>query len=142
MGIRCADHATPSIRIIRLQTTGHGVSCVFIRILFDNVNFMRCICYSSKELTVPTDCIFGKATSYRLDDRRVGVRVPVGPKIFTFLRRPDRLWGPPSFLPNGYRGQSGRGVKLTIPPASAEVKKTWVYTSTSPYVFMAWRLIS
>jgi hypothetical protein len=23
------------------------------------------------------------------------------------------------------------------PPASAEVKKTWVYTSTPPYVFMA-----
>jgi hypothetical protein len=28
------------------------------------------------------------------------------------------------------------------PPASAKVKKTWIYTSTPPYVFMAYCLIS
>jgi hypothetical protein len=28
------------------------------------------------------------------------------------------------------------------PPTSDEVKKTWVYTSTPPYVFMALHLIS
>jgi hypothetical protein len=28
------------------------------------------------------------------------------------------------------------------PPTSAEVKKTWIYTSTPPYVFMAWCLVS
>jgi hypothetical protein len=28
------------------------------------------------------------------------------------------------------------------PPTSAEVKKTWIYTLTSPYVFMAWCLVS
>jgi hypothetical protein len=28
------------------------------------------------------------------------------------------------------------------PPTSAEVKKMWIYTSTPPYVFMAWCLIS
>jgi hypothetical protein len=28
------------------------------------------------------------------------------------------------------------------PPASAEVKKTWISTSTPPYAFMAWCLIS
>jgi hypothetical protein len=49
---------------------------------------------------------------------------------------PDRPWGPPSLLSNGYRrlfprGESGRAVKLTTQrPTSAEVKKTWVYAST------------
>jgi hypothetical protein len=57
-------------------------------------------------------------TCYGLDDRGVGVQVPVGLRIFTSPNRPDRLWGPPNLLSNGYRGlslreQSGRGVKLT-----------------------------
>jgi hypothetical protein len=29
------------------------------------------------------------------------------------------------------------------PPASAQVKKTWAYTATTPpYIFMAWCLVS
>jgi hypothetical protein len=28
------------------------------------------------------------------------------------------------------------------PPTTGEVKKTWLYTSTPPYAFMAWCLIS
>jgi hypothetical protein len=28
------------------------------------------------------------------------------------------------------------------PPTSAQIKKTWTYTSTPPYVFMAWCLVS
>jgi hypothetical protein len=60
----------------------------------------------------------GIATSYGLDDQNVGVRVPVGVRIFISPRCPDRLWGPPSLLYSGYRGLfrralSGRGVKLT-----------------------------
>jgi hypothetical protein len=43
-------------------------------------------------------------TNYGLDDRLVGVRVHVRSRIFSSSRRPDRLWGPPSFLFNGYRG--------------------------------------
>jgi hypothetical protein len=38
-----------------------------------------------------------------LIDQGVGVRVPVGPKIFTLPCRPDRLWGPPTLLSDGYR---------------------------------------
>jgi hypothetical protein len=36
------------------------------------------------------------ATGYWLDDRGVGVRVPVGSRIFSSPRRSDRLWGSPS----------------------------------------------
>jgi hypothetical protein len=50
------------------------------------------------------DSVVGIATAYGLDDRGVGVRVPVGVRIFSSSRRPDRLWGPPSLLSNGYRG--------------------------------------
>jgi hypothetical protein len=89
------------------------------------------------------DSVVGIATGYELDDLGVGVRVPVGSRIFSSPRRPHRLLGPPNLLSNGYqglypRGQSGRGVKLTYsPPASAEVKKMWIYKTTPPYAFMA-----
>jgi hypothetical protein len=57
-------------------------------------------------------------TVYGLDDRGVGVRVPVGSGMFSSRHRPDRFWGPQSLLSNGYRGlfprvYSGRGVKVT-----------------------------
>jgi hypothetical protein len=48
--------------------------------------------------------------------------------FFTSPRRPDRLWGPPSLLSNGYLGLPSTGVKRQgreadrSPPASAEVK--------------------
>jgi hypothetical protein len=44
------------------------------------------------------------ATGYWLDDRGFGVRVPVGERILSSPHRPDRLWGPPSLLSNGYQG--------------------------------------
>jgi hypothetical protein len=50
------------------------------------------------------DSVVGIATSYGLDERGVGVRVPVGLRMFSSPRRPDRLWGPPNLLSNGYRG--------------------------------------
>jgi hypothetical protein len=74
------------------------------------------------------DSVVGIATGYRLD-RRVGVRVLVGSRIFSPPRRPDRLWGPPSLLSNDYQGALSPGVKRQwreadhSPPASAEVKK-------------------
>jgi hypothetical protein len=54
------------------------------------------------------DSSVGIATGYGLDDRDVPIRVPVGSRIFSSPRRPDRLWGPPS-LSNGYRGLFLRG---------------------------------
>jgi hypothetical protein len=55
------------------------------------------------------DSAVGIATSYGLDDRGVGVRVPVGSRIFSSSRRPDRLCGPLNLLSNGYRGLFLRG---------------------------------
>jgi hypothetical protein len=45
----------------------------------------------------------GIASGYGLDDRQEGVWVPVGSRIFTSSRRPNRLWGPPMLLYNVYR---------------------------------------
>jgi hypothetical protein len=53
--------------------------------------------------------IVGIATNYRLDDRKVGVRVPVGSIILTSPYHPDRLWGPLNLLLSGYCGLFLRG---------------------------------
>jgi hypothetical protein len=86
--------------------------------------------------------VVGKATCYGLDERGVGVRVPVQPRILTSPYRSDGLWGPPNLLFYGHRWLFPPGVKRQgrepdhSPPTSAEVKKTWIYTSTPPYTFM------
>jgi hypothetical protein len=61
-----------------------------------------------------------------LDDQGL---IPDRSKIFFFQPlRPDRLWGPPSFLFNGYRGSFPRGKARPgrdadhSPPSSAEIK--------------------
>jgi hypothetical protein len=49
-------------------------------------------------------------SGYRLDDRAIEVRSPAAAKgFFLYPRCPDRLWGPPSLLSNGYRGSLPRG---------------------------------
>jgi hypothetical protein len=50
------------------------------------------------------DSAVGIAIGYGMDDRGVGVRVPVRSRIFTSPRRPDRLSGSPNLLSSGYRG--------------------------------------
>jgi hypothetical protein len=43
-------------------------------------------------------------SGYGMDDRGVGVQVPAGSRIFSSPRRPDRFWGPPNLLSNGFEG--------------------------------------
>jgi hypothetical protein len=49
-------------------------------------------------------------TGYGLDDQGVGVRVPMGARIFTYPCLPDELWGHPVSYPVGIGG-SFRGGK-------------------------------
>jgi len=54
-----------------------------------------------------------------------------------FSARPDRPWGPPSLLYNGYRVFPGGKVRLGraaghSPPSSAAVMEKQSYTSTHP----------
>jgi hypothetical protein len=89
------------------------------------------------------DSVVGISIGYGLDDRGVWVRVPVRERIFSSPRRPDRLCGPRNLLSNGYRSALSPGVSRPgreadhSPPASTEVKKMWIYTSTPPYALTA-----
>jgi hypothetical protein len=49
------------------------------------------------------DSAVGIATSYGVDGWGVGVRDSVGARFFSTPRRLNRLWGPHSFVSNGYR---------------------------------------
>jgi hypothetical protein len=50
------------------------------------------------------DDMVGIATTYAPDDWGVGVRVPVGSRIFSSPHQPHQPWGPPNLLFNGYKG--------------------------------------
>jgi hypothetical protein len=81
------------------------------------------------------DSAVGIATSYGLDDRRVGVRVPVRSRIFLLSKssRPDTI----PFVPGAiYPGVKRPGREVDHSPAtSAEVKKMWIYTSTPIHLY-------
>jgi hypothetical protein len=52
---------------------------------------------------ISRDSVVSIVNGYGLDDRRVGVLVSVGSRIFSSPHRPDRLWVPASLLSNGNR---------------------------------------
>ena len=65
---------------------------------------------------------------------RSGDRIPVAGEIFQI--RPDRPWGPPSLLYNGYRvfpgGRAAGGLALTIHHLAPRFKEEQSYTSAPP----------
>jgi hypothetical protein len=83
------------------------------------------------------------ATGCELNDGGVGFQVPVGSRVVPSPSRPDRLWGLPSLISNGFRGAISPRVKRPgresnySPPNSVEVKEIWISISTPPYAFMA-----
>jgi hypothetical protein len=84
------------------------------------------------------DSAVGIPTSYGLDKRGVGVRVPVGSKNFLFSSTSSRpVLGPIQHPIQWVPGALTPGVKRqrreadNSPPATAEVKKICIYTSTS-----------
>jgi hypothetical protein len=89
------------------------------------------------------DSVVGIASGYGLNEGGFGVQVPVGSRIFSSPHHPDRLWGPPNLIFNGYQGLFPPGANKPgreadhSPPASDEVEKILIYTSTPPYAFMA-----
>jgi hypothetical protein len=82
----------------------------------------------------------GIASGYGLDDRAVGVRAPIKSRIIFYSCHPDRLWvhlasysTSNGCFPSGIK-QPGREDDCS-PPASTEVKKTWIYTYNPANVF-------
>ena len=71
---------------------------------------------------------------------------PCGGEIFR--TRPDRLWGPPSLLHNGYRdfpgGKAAGAWRWPPTPSNAEVKEKielYLYTTSGPsWPFLGWTL--
>jgi hypothetical protein len=84
-----------------------GTGAVFLRLLRFPLQilipstFIACFAFPRYVVSIlvhnrSRDSVVGIATGSELDDRWVGVRVPVGSRIFSSPRRPDRLWGPPN----------------------------------------------
>jgi hypothetical protein len=67
-------------------------------------NYIRAYYYIILFYNRSRDSVVGIATGYELDDRGIGVLDPIGSKIFSSPRCPDRLWGSPNLLSNGYWG--------------------------------------
>jgi hypothetical protein len=85
--------------------------------------------------------VVGIVTGYELDDQGVRIRVLVGSGILTSPHHSFQLWGPPTSYPMGtggsfpeikHPGHETDHSHQTI----ADVKNTWMFTSTIPYLFM------
>jgi hypothetical protein len=82
----------------------------------------------------------------RLDCRGAGVPIPAAARDFSLLHRIQTGSGPtqpfahwaPSFFSRAK--VAGREVNC-LPPSSAEVKITWSYSPTPPYILVAWCFI-
>jgi hypothetical protein len=103
---------------------------------------MKVIIYVMILVIMIWDSGVGIATSYWLDDREVWVRVLGGGQEFSLLHVVQTGSG---VYPTYPVGTGGSFPEVKRPgheadhssPTSAEVKRTWVYTSTPLYAFMA-----
>jgi hypothetical protein len=82
------------------------------------------------------------ATVYGLDRRGVGVRLPLVARFFPFQVVQAVSGAHLASYPRGTGGSFPGGKAAGheaghSPPPSAEVKNTWIYTSTTIYAFMA-----
>jgi hypothetical protein len=83
---------------------------------FGGVCVCVCVCARVCACTHVSACVckghssaVGMVTGYGLDDQEVRVQLPVGSRIFSSPYHPDRLWGLPNLLSNGYQGFFPRG---------------------------------
>jgi hypothetical protein len=88
------------------------------------------------------DSAVGIATGYELEGREIVVRVPVRARFFPLhIIQTDSEVQPASYtrVPATHSPVVKRPKREAghSPPTSAEVKNTWIYTSSPPYVFMA-----
>lgn len=86
----------------------------------------------------------GVATDYRLDGQGIRIQLPAGARDFSLLYIVQTSCGahPSCVLGVISRELQRQGHQADrSPPFSAKVKKTWINTSTVPYVFMVWWLI-
>jgi hypothetical protein len=94
-------------------------------------------------LYVSWGSVVGIATAYGLDDRVVGVRVPVESEFSLLHIILTGSGAHPASYPMGTGGgglspevkRQGREPDHSLPD-STEVKKMWIYTSTPTYAFM------
>jgi hypothetical protein len=80
------------------------------------------------------DTVDGIVTTYGMDDKGVGIPVPVEPRPILEYTQPPIQWVPGALTPGVKRPEREADHSL---PASVEVKKVWLYTSIPLYAFMA-----
>jgi hypothetical protein len=79
---------------------------------------------------------------FYLDDRGVGIRVPVGEEIFLLHSVQIGSVAHPACYPLGiessFPGSKAAGAwSWPLTPTIADFKKSWIYISTPPYALMA-----
>jgi hypothetical protein len=100
-----------------------------------NLFFMLILVLGSRNSAV------GTATGYGLESRRLGVRVLVGLRFFCLHVAQTGSGAHPTSYPMDTEGPFP-GVKRSkrkadhLSPTNDEVKNTWIYLSTSQYVFV------
>jgi hypothetical protein len=92
---REASLLIPLLRLYHHFILYHHLLLLLVLIMLRNLLCLELISHGSRDSAV------GIATGYGLGGRGVEVPVPVGSRIFSSPRRPDRFWGPPSLLFNG-----------------------------------------